>query len=172
MAAPVCTLAGQRVEFAVGAGVSAPVQPSELRDQWGPGFLLSCGLEARLTPRWRTSLDVGLGFHAQSSASLGVLPVTLSGMFDLQDHGTTQAYVLAGVGAYTVESTDGVEFGVLHDDADYKGPSETAFGAQLGGGVRTPLGLGVHLCVDALYQIVATNGGAIGFVPLRLRVIF
>ena len=185
-AIPATTSASLRYARGVGLGASFPVQPSEFTDVWNAGIALSGSFEVIATSRLRAGIEIGFAYHdvnedalrdylgASSGArvngnDLWIVPVTLTGTFDLLERGGTKPFLLAGVGIYAFSASDVTVDGTPVEAA---GPDETAFGGSLGAGVRTPIGIGLDLSVDLTYHIVATDGDSTQFIPLRLRLIF
>lgn len=185
-AIPATTSASLRYARGAGLGVSFPIQPSEFTDVWNAGITLSGSFEVIATSRLRAGIEVGFAYHdvnedalrdhlgVSTSArvngnDLWIVPVTLTGTFDLLDRGSTKPFLLGGVGIYTFSAS---ELTVDGDPVASAGPDETVFGGHLGAGVRTPIGIGLDLSVEAAYHIVATEGDSTQFLPLRVRLIF
>jgi opacity protein-like surface antigen len=168
IAAPDCVSAGPRYAVWFGGGASFPVQPTELSERWDTGFLMCGGLETLFTARWRAGLEVGFASHHGSNL---VVPVMLSGTYDLLDRGSTKPFVSVGVGI-CIFKTEGVTVAPAGGGDDYETPDDTAFGAQFGAGVSTRLAADLGLSIDVLYQVAATDAEATGFIPLRVRLIF
>ena len=185
-AIPATGFASLRYARGVGLGASFPVHPSQFTDVWNAGITLSGSFEVIATSRLRAGIEVGFAYHdvnedalrdylgVSSDArvngnDLWIVPVTLTGTFDLLERGNTKPFLLGGVGIYTFGASDLTVDGTPVGAA---GPDETVFGGHMGAGVRTPIGIGLELSVEAAYHIVATEGDSTQFLPIRLRLIF
>ena len=103
---------------------------------------------------------------------LQVVPVTVGADIALTAWGNTRPYVTAGLGYYSVSVTAPQTSGPGADDVTLPDPSDDAFGARLGLGVRTLVTPAVTLFFDATYHAAWTSPDALGFVPLRVGLRF
>jgi hypothetical protein len=179
-----------RQSIAASAGVTFPLAPAAFSDLWSPGLALAGSVRFRIVPRFHLNLEVGYYRHLSnkeafnafigeqqanvtlSGYDLWVVPVSLVGEYDLIKRRNTKPYAIFGLGVYKFGVTDaslsgfGSELVVLPD------PTETAFGVQLGLGVRTPVSVGTTLFLDAVWHMSATEGEARQFMPVRLGLQF
>ena len=179
-----------RQSIAASAGVTFPLAPAEFTDLWSPGLALAASLRFRIVPRFHLNIEVGYYRHLSnkeafkaligeqqanvtlSGYDLWVVPVSLVGEYDLIKRRNTKPYAIFGVGIYKFGVTDASLSGLGSDQVVLPDPSETAFGVQLGLGVRTPVSVGTTLFIDAVWHMSATEGEAHQFMPIRLGLQF
>jgi outer membrane protein with beta-barrel domain len=183
-----------RLQPSGGAGASFLLQPGAVTDRWNTGFALSAALRWKPMPRLFVGIEVGYerqpldeeAFTASiaplypnvsvSGGDLWMLPVNVIGELDLVRWGTTKPYVRGGAGVVAIGTTSFSASGPGAPQvvSDFTGaaPEETVFGALAGVGVRTPLGPGLELTIDATWHMAATTGETTSFLPVRIGLVF
>jgi len=179
-----------RQSLAGALGGSVPMAPTSFVDMWNPGYGMAGSIRLRIVPRFHANLEVSYWRHPSNKTAfrtliaqtrpnvtlsgydLWVLPVSLVGELDLFRRGSTKPYLSFGLGFYNFGVTDAALSGPGADDVELPDPTETAWGVQLGVGVRTPVALGVTLFLDASYHLGFTEGDVTAFLPLRLGLQF
>jgi hypothetical protein len=182
--------AGLPVRFSLAAGWTFPVAPSSISDLWNGSAAFAAGATWRATSRVAIWADVGYYRHAfdtdayestisdlfpnvnASGNDLQVVPVSIGADVALTGWGNTRPYVSAGIGYYNVSVTKPEASGPQGEAVEFPDPSDEAFGARFGLGVRTLVTPAVTLFVDATYHRAWTSPDALGFVPLRLGLRF
>ena len=187
------TAFGLRPSLGFGAGASLPMRPSAVRDLWNTGFALSGAILFKVTPLVSVGIDAGYYQHGSDSGAFenqvldalpGVqfdgfnywfVPVTAVAEVNLVPWGVTKPFLRGGAGYYrtgtTSFSASGFGSGQVTDAllGDFSG---SFFGGLIGAGVRTPLVPGTSLSFDVTYHVIATDGGATHFLPVRVRIEF
>jgi hypothetical protein len=177
--------AQSRLRFDGGGGGALPLAPSAITDLWSPGFVLTAGLRARVTPRLGIGPEVGyarFGFDADAFEAtvadsfpgvnaggndLFVVSILVDAEFALTGWGNTRPYARAGIGwahaGVTKASASGPGAGrlVLPD------PGGDAATVRVGLGLRTLLTPTATLFVDACWQIAWLDPEPLQFVPIR-----
>lgn len=179
-----------RYSVVVSGGGTFLTQPSHVTNNWGAGWMLSAALQLDITPRLRAGFEVAYSKHESDNEArkaefrdifpnatidgfdLQITSVVLTGEYDLVERGSTKPYVRGGFGIYRVDTTDLRVSGAPPGGITFLDPSDTAFGGLLGAGVRTPIGVGTDLFIEASYHVAATEGDAMQFLPVRIGVSF
>ena len=177
----------------LGAGASVPTHPSTVQDRWNTGFGLSAALMFKLPSMLSIGIETGFYRHSSDASAfedmvldmfpgvqfdgfdLWFVPVVGVAELNLLRWGVTKPFVRAGAGLYRTGTTDFSASGFASDQVSEEllgDFSQTAFGALIGVGVRTPLVPGFALSLDATYHIIVTDGDPTHFIPVRARIEF
>lgn len=178
------------VKFSIAGGWNFPAGPASITDFWTGGGTVAAGLSLRASSRVLAWAEVGyyrLEFDADAFEStiralypdvnvsgndLQVIPVTVGAAMALTGWGNTRPYVTAGLGYYSISVTSPQTSGPGADDVALPDPSDDAFGACFGFGVRTLVTPAATLFFDVTYHAAWASSDALGFVPLRVGLRF
>lgn len=173
------------VRIALGGGFTSPVGSAAVTDSWNGGWALSAGLHYRTLDRVGVWLEAGYYRHLFDSDAfestlraqfptvhvngndLAVVPLTAGAEVALTGWGNTRPYATAGLGYYHVSVTTPSASGTAADFVRFPDPSDDAFGARAGLGVRTLVTPSATLFLDATYHAAWTRPESIAFVALR-----
>jgi len=178
------------VKFSVAGGWTFPTGPSSVTDYWNGGGAIAAAASLRASARALVWLEVGYYRHEFDSDAfesairdqhpnvnvsgndVQVIPVTVGADIALTGWGNTRPYVTAGLGYYDISVTKPETSGPAAADVELPDPSDDAFGARIGLGVRTLVTPAVTLFFDVSYHAAWTSPDALGFVPLRVGMRF
>ena len=108
------------------------------------------------------------GMYSQTSHKNGfsgsskIIGGMISALYHLGDRrASTRPYILGGLGYYNVK-------------VDFNGTSgsQSKLGFGVGGGVLFGIGTSMHAFAEARYMDVTTSGGATGFIPITIGLMF
>lgn len=178
------------IHVSIAGGWTIPVSPRTLTDLWNGSAVFAAGIGWRASARFAPWVEIGYYRHAfdneafeatiqdlfpsvnTSGNDLQVVPITVGTDFALTAWGNTRPYVAVGLGYYSMSVTAPQTSGPGGDAVALPDPSDDAFGARAGLGVRTLVTPGVTLFLDATYHIAWTSPEAFGFMPVRVGLRF
>lgn len=187
--APLTAVQAQPVQraydFNVSGGWSWPAE-GDFADGWNSGFTLAGGFGRTVHPHLHHGIEFGYGWHGLDAGYFKSLAPTLdltggdAGIFVF----TTQTdlifgspdrfrrpFLNFGLGVYNIAVNDvfvrGGSFGSFQPEA----LDSTGFGIHVGGGVLAERRrFGVR--IDAAYHHIFLSGRNVGYVPVRLGLVF
>jgi hypothetical protein len=176
------------VSFA--GGWTIPVAPNAVTDLWTGHAAFAAAISWRASARLAPWIEVGYyrcGFDndafeatiqdlfpsvTTSGNDLQIVPVTVGTDIALTGWGNTRPYVGLGIGYYSLTVTTPQASGPGADNITLPDPSDDAFGARAGLGVRTLVTPTVTLFFDVTYHVAWTIPDAFHFVPVRVGLRF
>jgi opacity protein-like surface antigen len=173
-------------DYMLAGGWSWPVE-GRFADGWDPGWTVAAGFRSQVAPNVRGGVDLSYSVFGLDTAYFSAAPpapvdggdagvfslTTETDVFLRREEGgaryTLRPFLNAGLGYYHV-AIDTKNSGNIEpfDPAQYDGH---AFGLHGGAGLLWSLG-SVELRIDAVYRHLFVGGDDIGYVPVRLGLVF